>query len=75
VQAGGGQLEAGVAIAIELADQGVELIELDGGFGSLWAAKIFEAIDGRSAVGFVSFGIESMERVAAFKQRYEAQVA
>jgi hypothetical protein len=65
----------GPAIAIELADQGVELIELDGGFGSLWAAKIFEAIGGRSAVGFVSFGIESMERVAPFKQRYEAQVA
>jgi hypothetical protein len=65
----------GPAIAVELADQGVELIELDGGFGSLWAARIFEAINGRAAVGFVSFGIESMETVAAFKQRYEAQVS
>jgi hypothetical protein len=64
----------GPAIAIELAGQGVELIELDGGFGSLWAAKIFEATNGRAAVGFVSFGIESMEAVAAFKQRYDAQV-
>jgi hypothetical protein len=65
----------GPAIAIELADQGVELIELDGGFGSLWAAQIFEAISGRAAVGFVSFGIESIDAVAGFKQRYEAQVA
>jgi hypothetical protein len=44
------------SIAIKLADQEVELIELDGGFGSLCAAKIFETIGGRSAVGFVSFG-------------------
>jgi hypothetical protein len=63
------------AVAIELADEGVELIELDGGFGSLWAARIFEAVGSRAAVGFVSFGIESMETVAAFKRRYEAQVA
>jgi hypothetical protein len=49
--------------------------QLDGGFGPLRAAKIFEAIGGRSAVGFVSLGIESMVRVAAFKQRYEAKVA
>jgi hypothetical protein len=65
----------GPAVAVELVDRGVELIELDGGFGSLWAAKIFEAIGGRAAVGFVSFGIESMDRVADFKQRYEAQLA
>jgi Family of unknown function (DUF6506) len=65
----------GPGVAIEMADQGIELIELDGGFGSLWAARIFEAIGGRAAVGFVSFGIESMEIVAAFKQRYEAQAA
>lgn len=38
----------GPGVAIEMADQGVELIELDGGFGSLWAAKIFEAIGGRA---------------------------
>ena len=63
----------GPSVAIELVDQGVELIELDGGFGSLWAARIFEAIGGRAAVGCVSFGIESMEAVASFKQRYESQ--
>jgi Family of unknown function (DUF6506) len=65
---------AGPGIAIELVEQGIELIELDGGFGSLWAARIFEAIGGRVPVGFVAYGIESMEAVAAFKQRYEAQV-
>lgn len=64
---------AGPGVAVELANKGIELIELDGGFGSLWAAKIFEAIGGRAPVGFVSYGIESMEAVAAFKQRYEAQ--
>jgi hypothetical protein len=63
----------GPGVAVELVDRGVELIELDGGFGSLWAARIFEAIGGRAAVGFVSFGIESMEAVASFKQRYESQ--
>jgi Family of unknown function (DUF6506) len=63
----------GPGVAVELVDRGVELIELDGGFGSLWAARIFEATGGRAAVGFVSFGIESMEAVAAFKRRYEAQ--
>jgi hypothetical protein len=63
----------GPGVAVELVDRGVELIELDGGFGSLWAARIFEATGGRAAVGFVSFGIESMEAVASFKRRYEAQ--
>jgi hypothetical protein len=60
-------------VALELVEHGVELIELDGGFGSLWAAKIYEAIGGRAPVGFVTFGIESMEAVAEFKRRYEAQ--
>jgi Family of unknown function (DUF6506) len=63
-----------VEVATELADDGVERIELDGGFGPIWSAKIFEAVDGRAAVGCVMFGFESMDRVAAFKQRYEAQM-
>lgn len=64
-----------VNVAVEMANNGVELIELDGGFGSIWAAKIFNAIDGRAPVGFVTFGIESMEGVADFKQRYEQQIS
>src|SRR3954469_5831801 len=45
--------------------------QLDSGFGSLRADKICEAKGGRSAIGFISFAIESTVRVAAFKQRCE----
>lgn len=61
-------------VAVELVEnEGVQLIELDGGLGSVWAAKVIEALDGRVPVGAVMFGAESLEGAAAYGARYEAQ--
>lgn len=49
----------GVDVAKELADSGVGLIELYGGFTASGAAKVIEAVDGRVAVGAGSFTLEA----------------
>lgn len=41
--------------AVKLADEGVIMIELCGGFGTLGHAKVVEAVQGRSQVGVVRF--------------------
>lgn len=51
--------------AVELADAGVELIELCGAFGPVWAAKIIEATGGRVPVGTVAYGPEAVDQVHA----------
>lgn len=43
-------------VARELADQGVGLIELYGGFSDETASEVIEAVAGRSAVGVSGFG-------------------
>jgi uncharacterized protein with GYD domain len=50
------------AVAKELADQGVRLIELYRGFGLADAAAVIEAVDGRVAVGVSSYGLQHSER-------------
>jgi len=63
-------------VAVDLVNEdGVELIELDGGLGPVWAANVIEAIDGRIPVGFVTFGAESLRGAAAYGARYEAQTS
>jgi hypothetical protein len=47
-------VDAAVAVARELADQGVRLIELYGGLGAEAAARIVSATETRVPVGFVS---------------------
>ena len=53
-----------VAVAKELVADGIELIELCGGFGPVWTGKIIEAIEGRVPVGSVGYGPESIDGMA-----------
>ncbi|MGH3682790.1 MAG: DUF6506 family protein [Natronosporangium sp.] len=59
-------------VAVELVNEGVELIELCGGFPISAAARVAEAVGGRVPVGWVTFGVESVTGVAAYKARFEA---
>lgn len=47
--------EAAAALAGDLADEGIQAIELCGGFGHLGTAKIIEAVQGKIPVGVVRF--------------------
>lgn len=47
------------AIARRLVDEGVELIELCGGFGGAGLGAIVEAVQGRAPVGAVFYGVEA----------------
>jgi hypothetical protein len=60
---GVGRPEQAIALARKLAQDGVQLIELCGGFGPIWTSKIIEAIPGTVAVGSVGYGPESVDRV------------
>lgn len=65
---------AAVPVAVELVEnEDAQLIEFDGGLGTVWAAKVIEEVDGRVPVGSVMFGAESLEGAAAYGARYEAQ--
>ena len=53
----------GPAAAQRLVAQGVQLIELCGGFGPVWAARIIEAIGDAVPIGAVGYGPESIDRL------------
>ena len=57
------QASDGVEIARALAADGVQLIELCGGFGPVWTARIIEATGGSIPVGSVGYGPESVDAV------------
>ena len=48
------------AVARALVDEGIELLELCGGFGPVWTARVIEAIGGKIAVGSVGYGPEAI---------------
>ncbi|KGM30059.1 DUF6506 family protein, partial [Inquilinus limosus] len=52
--------ETAVRIARGLVADGVTLIELFGDFDSAGTAAVIEAVDGRSPVGWVGYGTESL---------------
>jgi hypothetical protein len=56
---------AAPGVAADLVAEGIELIELYGGFGPTSAAAVSAAVDGRVPVGFVTFGMESLVAAAA----------
>jgi hypothetical protein len=62
------------AVALELIDEGAELIELCGGFGLAEAARVVEAVDGRVPVGHVNFAVDSVTGAASYKARFEERV-
>ena len=50
---------AAPAVAIQLANDGVELIELCGGFGGAGLASVIAAVEGRVPVGAVFYGVDA----------------
>ena len=52
-------VSAASAVAQQLVAEGVELIELCGGFGGAGLASIVSAVDERVPVGAVFFGVEA----------------
>lgn len=48
-----------IDVAKEAIANGAQMIELCGGFGPLWIAKVTEAINGQVPVGSVAYGPEA----------------
>ena len=55
----------GIEVARTMVSDGVQLIELCGGFGPIWTAKIIEAIGNAIPVGAVAYGPESIDAMHA----------
>ena len=51
--------EAVLEIAKTLVAQGAQMLELCGGFGPIWIAKVYEAINQAVPVGSVAYGPEA----------------
>ncbi len=51
----------GPQVAKEMVEEGIQLIELCGGFSPVWAGKVLEAIDYKVPVGVVAYGPESID--------------
>ena len=52
-------------VAQRMVEEGVQLIELCGGFGPIWTSRVLEAVDMRVPVGAVGYGPESIAGLAA----------
>lgn len=46
-----------------MVSEGVQLIELCGGFSPVWAGKIIEAVEYAVPVGVVAYGPESIDAI------------
>ena len=57
--------EQGIEVARQMVKEGIQLIELCGGFSPVWAGKIIEAIDYAVPVGVVAYGPESIDSMHA----------
>ena len=53
--------EKGIEVAKSMVKDGIQLIELCGGFSPVWTGKIIEAIDYAVPVGVVAYGPESID--------------
>ena len=58
--------EEAIEVAKRMVRDGVQLIELCGGFGPVWAGQIIEAIDHAVPVGAVMYGLESVSGMSEF---------
>lgn len=59
-----------VAAAVDAADRGADRIELCGGLGPVWQARVKAAVGDRVPVGAVMFGFESLAGAADYQSRY-----
>lgn len=57
--------EQGIAVARQMVAEGIQLIELCGGFSPVWAGRIIEAIGYAVPVGVVAYGPESIDSMHA----------
>lgn len=53
--------EEAIEVAKQMVNEGIQLIELCGGFSPVWAGKIIEAINYQIPVGVVAYGPESID--------------
>lgn len=51
----------GPEVARAMLAEGIQLIELCGGFSPVWAGKVIEAIEYKIPVGVVAYGPESID--------------
>lgn len=56
--------DACVSVAKEMLDDGVQLIELCGGYGPEWTAQVLQAVNNSIPVGSVGYGPESIDGMA-----------
>ncbi|MFC0776940.1 DUF6506 family protein [Flavobacterium sp. HJSW_4] len=59
--------------AIELVEEGAELIELCGYIPIIWKLRILQAVGDKAKVSSVTFGIESLLLAAAFSKSYQEE--
>jgi hypothetical protein len=57
--------QEGVAVAKQLVEEGVQLLELCGGFGPRWTAAMLDATGRRVPAGAVAYGPESIDAMHA----------
>lgn len=57
--------EQAIPVAEQMASDGVQLIELCGGFGPVWTSRVIEAVGDRLPVGSVGYGPESVDQLQA----------
>ncbi len=57
--------EEALPVARAMVADGVQLIELCGGFGPVWTARVIEAIAAAVPVGAVGYGPESIDQMHA----------
>ena len=57
--------EQGIQVACDMVADGVQLLELCGGFGPIWTAKILDAVGRKIPVGSVAYGPESIDAMHA----------
>ena len=65
ITVGVSRAEQGVEVARALVAEGIQLLELCGGFGPVWTAKVLEAIHGKVPVGAVGYGPEAIDALHA----------
>ena len=65
IAVGVSEASQGAEVAVAMVAEGVQLIELCGGFGPVGTARVLDAIGGAVPVGSVGYGPESIDAMAA----------
>lgn len=58
-------VEEAIDVSEDLISQGVQLIELCGGFGEEKANQVIDALQSETPIGFVGFSVKENEKLAA----------